>query len=194
MKKSLATLVLIMLVSVCSAANEIVQNTLDSAKYVAINIEIKELKESGAILKEATQKLAETLEQSSNNIDELSPEQLRLINTLADKVDSIALKLNETVGDLPNAIKRAQDPSAELLRQALQQVKQEAIAPITDTLELWLIITVIGLCILGIGLCLAFIYCAKHIGNMGATIKEIADGYRIIPVEQYEIERSGDGK
>ncbi len=162
--------------------------TEELAKYVSINIEIKELKESGVILKAATESLSQSLNEASKNINDLSPEQLILINSLADKVDGITIKLNEAVNDIPDAIKRAQAPSSELLQQSLQQVKAEAITPITDKLEMWLIVTIVGLCILGIGFFLALAYCAKHISSMGSTIKEIAEGYRIIPVEQYRSE------
>lgn len=160
----------------------------NTGKYVSINVEIKELKESGIILRDATTKLADTLDDVSKNIDNLSPEQLILINSLADKVDGITVKLNQAVNDLPNAIKRAQAPSSELLHQSLQQVKDEAINPVTDKLEMWLIVTIVGLCILGISLALGLAYCAKRIGHLGITIKQIADGYRIIPVEQYKDE------
>ncbi len=156
------------------------------AKYVSINIEIKELKESGVILKNATNSLSLALEEVSQNLDDLSPEQLILINTLADKIESITDKLNLAMTNIPQTLKEAQKPSSELLQQSLEQVKEATITPIVSKLETWLIITIIGLSLLAIGLFAVCAYCIKHIGKLGSTVKEIADGYRIIPIEQYK--------
>lgn len=156
------------------------------AKYVSINIEIKELQEAGELLKDATKSLALALEQVSQNLDSLSPEQLVLINALAEKTENITNKLNLTLANIPNTIKQAQAPSSELLQQSLEQVKEATISPIVSKLETWLIVTIIGLCIVAIGLFSVSAYCMKHIGKLGLTIKEIADGYRIIPVEEYK--------
>lgn len=156
------------------------------AKYVSINIEIKELKEAGELLKDATKSLALALEQVSQNLDSLSPEQLVLINALAEKTENITHKLSLTLENIPNTIKQAQAPTSELLQQSLEQVKEATITPIVSKLETWFIVTIIGLCILAIGLFAVSAYCMKHMGKLGLTIKEIADGYRIIPVEEYK--------
>jgi hypothetical protein len=90
------------------------------AKYVSINIEIQELKESGDILKDATASLSLALKDASQNLDDLSPEQLVLINTLADKIENITDKLNLAMTNIPNTIKQAKKPTSELLNQSLQ--------------------------------------------------------------------------
>ena len=79
------------------------------------------------------------------------------------------------------------------MEDALNQVKQGTIDPVVSKLENWLIVTIVGLVVLGLGLIALFAYCAKHLANMGSTIKKIADGYRVIPVEQYRnTENSGN--
>jgi hypothetical protein len=158
------------------------------AKYVSINIEIKELKESGDILKDATASLSLALKDASQNLDDLSPEQLVLINTLADKIENITDKLNLAMTNIPNTIKQAKKPTSELLNQSLEQIKDATITPIVSKLETWLIVTMIGLVVLAIALFVACAYCMKQIGNLGSTFKDIADGYRIIPIEQYRKE------
>lgn len=158
------------------------------AKYVSINIEIKELKESGELLRDASLNLSQALNTASQNLDTLSPEQLVLMNSLADKMESITDKLNQSVTHIPSTIKEAQTPASQLLQQALDQVKAATITPIVSTLETWLIITIVGLCLLAIGLFVVSAYCMKQVGKLGTTIKEIADGYRVIPAEQYRKE------
>ena len=193
MKKSthLITLLAVLLTALFSTltfANSDKVEPEDLAKYVSINIEIKELTESGVILKDATENLSQSLNEASKNIDDLSPEQLVLINSLADKIDGITEKLNSALNNIPNTIKNAQKPSSELLQHSLRQIREETITPIVSKIETWLLITIIGLCVLGIGLLIACAYCMKHIGNLGSTLKNIADGYRVIPIEQYNNE------
>lgn len=158
------------------------------AKYVSVNIEIKELKESGKILRDASLNLSQALNTASENLDKLSPEQLTLMNSLADKMEHITDKLNQSVTHIPSTIKEAQTPASQLLQQSLDQVQASTITPIVSTLETWLIITIVGLCLLAIGLFVVSAYCMKQVGKLGTTIKEIADGYRVIPAEQYRKE------
>ena len=187
MKYILVVLVLLVTttLSPLSLANTEQTTSGDLAKYVAINIEIKELKESGILLKDSAQELSQSLNAVSGNINELSPEQLRLINLLADKMNNITEQLNTTVKQFPKTIENAQEPSSELLNQLLSQVKQATIDPVVSALETWLLITIVGLCILGVALLVAVLICMKSIGKISASVKEVANGYRIIPVEQY---------
>jgi len=165
------------------------QPSEDLGKYVSINIEIKELKESGIVLREASEKLSLALDEVSENLQDLSPEQLRLINDLADKVDSMTNKLNRAVGSFPETIKKAQQPSNELLTQSLKTVRDETVTPIVDSINRWLIITIIGLVLIGIGLLVGFVIGLKKVSAAGSKILQIADGYRIIPLEQYNESR-----
>lgn len=165
------------------------QPSEDLGKYVSINIEIKELKESGIVLREASEKLSLALDEVSENLQDLSPEQLRLINDLADKVDSMTNKLNQAVGSFPETIKKAQQPSNELLTQSLKTVRDETVTPIVDSINRWLIITIIGLVLIGIGLLVGFVIGLKKVSAAGSKILQIADGYRIIPLEQYNESR-----
>ncbi len=158
----------------------------DEAKYVSIHIEIKELKESGVILRKATNELATALNTISADLGDRSPEQLLLINELADKVGAISKQLNATIHNLPNTIRETEKPAAKILQNSLAQIKEETISPLVSKIELWIVISIAGLCILALVLLIAYIYSMKKISNMGVLIKDIADGYRIIPVEQYK--------
>ena len=170
-------------------ANLTKQSSTDLGKYVSINIEIKELKASVLVLKEASEKLSLALDEVSENLQDLSPEQLRLINDLADKVDSMSNKLNQAVGSFPETIKKAQKPSNELLTQSLKTVREETVTPIVDSINRWLVITITGLVLIGVGLLAGFIIGLKKVSTAGSKLLQIADGYRIIPVEQYKESR-----
>ena len=184
----LAFITLLSISATCFAAPAPL-DTNDLAKYVSINIEVKELKESGQVLRDATEKLSLALGEVSENLHELSPEQLRLINSLADKVDGISLKLNQAVSAFPDTIKHAQKPSQELLQQSLITIRAETVTPIVESINRWLVITIIGLCLLGAGLLAAFIIGLKKVSTAGSHIVKIANGYRVIPIEQYEESR-----
>lgn len=192
MKAALLYSIFIALISISAislAATE-PNNKNDLAKYVSINIEVKELKESGEVLRDATHKLSLALDQVSENLHELSPEQLRLINSLADKVDGISQQLNHTINAFPDTIKHAQQPSQELLKQSLSTIREETVTPIVESINRWLVITIIGLCLLGAGLFAGFIIGLKKVSTAGNHIIKIANGYRVIPVEQYEESRT----
>ena len=48
-----------------------------------------------------------------------------------------------------------------------------------------MIITIVGLVLLGLILLIAMYVGFKSVATLGDKLKDIADGYRIIPVEQY---------
>ena len=182
---ALAMLIMVVLSTNALALPEL-SDTTGLAKYVSINIEIKELKESGLVLQDATDKLSLALDSISENLDELSPEQLRLINSLADKVDGITNKLNHAVSSLPTTIENAQKPTNELLRQSLNSIREETITPLISSIDRWLIITISFIVLLGAAFIGALLILLKKVSDLGSNIKTIADGYRVIPVEQYK--------
>jgi len=163
------------------------------APYVAIQIEVRELSEAGKLLRDASATLAKSLENAAQNLDELSPEQLRELNALTQSLTALSTQTEQLTQTLPETLTNARQPAQTLIEHAIDTIETQAISPLKqslhDTLR-WVFIAV-GLLISII--LVVLIWCVIKLGRLGHSLKDLAGAYRIVPLEDYQrLERQRD--
>ena len=118
------------------------------SKYVSVTVDISGIDESTNILKEAMTKLSLSLKEAAKSPEKLSVDQLHELGALIDKSDNLVVSLERTLKEVNPAINSANQPAKDLLSGLLQTAKVEAIEPtiqsISRTVQLWILLIIIG--------------------------------------------------
>jgi len=163
----------------------VVEKEPNSTPYVSVNIEVKELNDAAEVIKKASLKLANSLNHTSDNVNNLSPEQLVALAELIRQLDEVITHVDSSINALPDTISASQEPGLTFVRGAMETVQAHTITPLTQAAQrgLWWLLT--GLTVIVLILIAGLFFCVTRLNSLGDAMIRITESYRVIPKEQY---------
>ena len=162
--------------------DQLTQN--NPSEYISVTFEINGLDESAQILKEAMAALSLSINEAAKSPENLSVEQIRELEKLADKSDQLVLSLERTLKEVNPAISNATQPTKDLLSALLHTTKTEAVEPaiesIKNTVQLWMLIFVIGGIVIVALIGVSFYSTIKQFRDIADALKSISGEYEIV--------------
>ena len=184
MKFTKLVICLVLFLFSASVLSENASSLENISKYVSVTVEINELDESTNILKEAMTTLSLSLKEAAKSPENLSVEQLQELGTLIDKSDDLVVSLERTLKEVNPAINSAKQPTKDLLSALLQTARIEAVEPtiksIRSTVQLWILLIIIGGILIVAFIGISFYYTTKQFREMAQVLKSIGSEYEIV--------------
>ena len=175
-------LLCILLAAPVLSEDQLTQN--NPSEYISVTFEINGLDESAQILKEAMATLSLSINEAAKSPENLTVEQIRELEKLADKSDQLVLSLERTLKEVNPAISNATQPTKDLLSALLHTTKTEAVDPaiksIKDTVQLWMLIVVIGGAVIVALIGVSFYSTIKQFRDIADALKSISGEYEIV--------------
>lgn len=156
-----------------------------AAPYVSVSIEVNGLAESAVLLEDAMRQLSETMSAIAASPEDLTPEQLEAFAELTRETEALVAAIDEALQGLGPAIRKAEQPSREILAGWIETARSEAIDPtlssIDQSVRNWLILTTLGV-LLVVGLAgLGIVLATRQLKAVATLLRSIANDYEIVP-------------